>query len=339
MTRVKLTTAFLLLSLRGLSRRTLKHLSQGSRPALACLRVTLCRQQLITALFLLACTGCVKDILLDEEFSETKLVVNCLLDVNAPVTVFVTRSGAIDGNFRIQGIGDAVVELFVNDSLTAVLPYVYTDSAHTFGSYIWYQQPVEGNKYAVRVFHPQYGTATAEDRMPLRPAVNQFEILQYGDSTNAYITKFRYTMQDNGTVDDYYRVNIWNEGLMITGIQAGDTSSEPLSRATRPEPLVELTDTLRDYTINFLFTDKNFSGSTKELVFQFKDIDLSIMHRDTLNIAVGTVSKVHYDFMESIDRANASNYGYESVDVVRNINNGYGIFMSQNMKRFILPRK
>ena len=162
----------------------------------------------IVALMLAGLCGCVKEITLLGQSPGPQMVVESIIDNERPMQVFVTQSSGISGNTAINGIGDALVQLYKNDSLLQALPYVFADTAKTFGVYQSSIMALAGNKYSVRVTHPQYGLATGADVLPKAPMVTSWQLINYGDTTNYFIAKFKINLQDDGADTNYYRINL-----------------------------------------------------------------------------------------------------------------------------------
>lgn len=274
------------------------------------------------ALGLLLISGCEKDFILPEEEGDSKMTVNCLLNNDNNVQVFVTGKGPL-----VHSINDAVVELRINDSETHILPFVLNDSSDVFGSYRWNRKPVEGNKYSLKVTHPQFGIATAEDVYTRMPQVISYQLIDSGDAAGLRPGRFRLVFQDNGAEENYYRLNVFHKGEHLF-LQNTDTVLEPYYYSSRPQMLTELTDTCREWGYSILFSDKNFNGQSKEIAFEFEALDLSYVSQGEFYVILADVSKAHYSYYKTLEQYRTSQRG-EFVSVFSNIQNGYGILMSQ----------
>src|SRR4051812_19711816 len=89
------------------------------------------------AFLILSLGSCEKDFIPNTDEGTKKMVVECMLDNQHLIKVFVTESSSPAGNYQLHYIADAIVELYMNDSLLQTLPFTYVDSAHTFGAYVY----------------------------------------------------------------------------------------------------------------------------------------------------------------------------------------------------------
>lgn len=291
----------------------------------------------VLVFILLNLSSCEKDFVLDEDH-EPKMVVSCLLDDIRDFKVFLTKSVPTD-NTNLQTINDATVMLYRNDSLMQQLPFMLNDSSDVFGSYGCNEKPQPGNKYSLRIYHAQYGEVSAEDFFPHVPPVSSYELFTYGDSSNDYEARLRLQFQDNGAEQNYYRINIWHEGVRFVVPSPGDTVFTEYEIPSRPELLTELSDTIRDYGISLLFSDRNFNGENKEIDLRFISESLRAVKHIDLHVIIAEVSKTHYDYFKTMQAYRNSSFGAEAFPVYSNINNGYGIMMSQAVYRMVIPVK
>lgn len=287
----------------------------------------------IVALLLLTLNSCIKDIELKQDNASDKMVVNSLFDNDRPMIFSLTKSLPIYGNQEYLSVNDATVTLYKDDSLIGQMDFALSSSLSNFGKYLMNQYPEPGHTYKVQITHPTYGLVTAEDEFPPTTNLSPLQFVQIGDSTNNFITKIAFDVTDNDVRDNYYRINVEHVGDEITGIQGSDTLTRPKTLPTRIESITVLSDYVRD-SEGLLFSDKKFSGTTQSLVFLYREVDIKNMVSDTLVVHFGKVSKAHYNYFRDLEIYYNGNPGYESVQVTNNIVNGYGIFMSQNLKRF-----
>ncbi len=272
-------------------------------------------------------SSCEKNFVVKDQTDAKRMTVNCNFDNYRVFTVYVTQSSSLSGNGSLKPITDARVELFENDSLIAVLPYVPTDTGNTFGSYKTDFFPTPGNKYGVKITHPVYGIVTAEDVMLNLPQINNSTLESYGDfSTNSDV-KFRFQLHDDGATEDYYRINLWQWGIQKVMIDSVWQTSD-FSYGAKPELLCDVSDTVRDNGYFLLFSDKNFNGTDKEIKLRFFGVDSALAEQVNAVVEFQHVSKAHYEYYRTLELYQHSGYGAEPVHVYNNINNGYGIFMS-----------
>lgn len=288
---------------------------------------------LLTLLFLI--TGCEKDFDVGYITGDTKMVVNCQIDNLRPIKIFVTESVSLLGTSIPKCITNAQVELYMNDSLLSVLPFTYTDSAKTFGGYVWPQLGKPGNTYSVKITHPKYGTVTATDFIPPMPVVTNYALIHYGDSTDNYTTRFNLHLLDDGAKQNYYRLNVWQWGRKFFVSDEGDTTITDYAFSSKSEIQVLLSDTVREYNSNLLFSDKSFNGQLKQIDFVARGADLVNTNEAYYLVELSEVSPAHYQYSKSLQERNDFNSGSGNNSTYSNIQNAYGIFMSHSIYQML----
>lgn len=287
----------------------------------------LLRKIFFAVLLAMNVSSCEKDFVVKEQTDAKRMTVNCNFDNYRVFRVYLTQSSSLSGNSSLQPIPDARVELFENDSLIIVLPYVPTDTASTFGAYKSDFSPTPGNKYGIKITHPVYGIVIAEDVLLNLPQINYYAVESYGDySTNSDV-KFRFQLHDDGATEDYYRINLWQWGTQRLMIDSVWQTSD-FSYGAKPELLCDVSDTVRDNGYFLLFSDKNFNGTDKEIKLHFWGVDSAFAEKVNAVVELQHVSKAHYEYYRTLELYQHSGYDAEPVYVYNNINNGYGIFMS-----------
>ncbi|MES2622040.1 MAG: DUF4249 domain-containing protein [Bacteroidota bacterium] len=284
---------------------------------------------ILVALSFLLVSGCEKDFMVPEAEGASKLVVNCRLDNQRIIKVYLSESTSPYESAKLKPITDAVVELYSNDSLLGILPFAFTDSAHTFGCYLQNEFARLGNKYSVQITHPRYGVVVAQDIVPALPAVTSHRLIQYGDSTNQYLGQHRFQFQDDASQENFYRINIWQWGKGYVTDTQGQRVLMDYGYFSRPEVTSQLSDTARDYGAFLLFSDKGFNGQMKEINMHFLTIDLQNVEEGNLVVEFTSVSRAHYLYYKTLEQYHNSPSGYQAAQVFGNISNGYGIFMGE----------
>jgi hypothetical protein len=138
---------------------------------------------LILLLTLVLYSSCVKEVTIDLPSKESKVVVNALMDFNAPPTIHVSLSSPINGSAN-QTINDATVIVFEDG--------IPIDSLHE-GSLGIYQferiRPKQNSTYRVRVITQSHGITDGEVKIPVAPDIRITSIttqtnLMGSDSSN-----------------------------------------------------------------------------------------------------------------------------------------------------------
>lgn len=287
------------------------------------------RLKTFTGIFLLLSASCEKDFTVKEQLDAQRMVVNCHFDNWNTFHVYLTQSSPLTGSAQMVSINDAHVELYLEDSLKEILPFVGTDTANSFGSYQSQLTPLPGKKYSLRITHPVYGVVTADDVVPQIPDITSFNLISFKDSVMHGSAEFSFSFNDKPG-EDFYRINIWMWGQRQYVNQSGDTILESWSNGFRPQLLTNLQDTVRDNGWFILFSDKNFDGQHKEVRLQFNSMYLSAFKNLRLAVELRHVSPAHYRYYKTLQAFRDSGYNTSQPPVVySNINNGYGIFCAE----------
>ncbi len=289
----------------------------------------------IVSLFLILLSSCENDFDAPERDAAKRMVLNCRFTDAWQMSVYLTESYTTTGSNNINSLEGAKVELFEDGVFKEELAYVPSDTGNTFGSYRSALIAQEGKKYMVKATHPLYGTVTAEDEMPLAAQILSYSLLHYPDSSagdrNALV-KFRF--RDDGSKNDYYRVNVWMEARWNTVNSTGDTLEHSYIYGFRPELLTTVADTVRDGGWFLLFSDRSFNGQDKELQMEFRYVPEPEEYSSVrLWVELYTVSKAHYEYYRTLQIEGNFNGPSEPVHVFSNVQNGYGIFAAENFER------
>lgn len=288
--------------------------------------------------FLLLTAGCEKDFDVTALEGKKKLVVNCMLTSGQPVQVFLTESVSPTAEKNINPVTDARVSLFVNDSFVQILPFVFTDSAQTFGAYKLPYNAVPGSKYMIQVDHTRYDAVSATDTLPAVPVISACRLVSYASSANNYMATFKLTINDAAETSNFYRLNIYQTGRQYTTNDSGITVINDYGYGSRPEMQTLLQDTARDLNTYLLFSDKGFNGQQKEIEFLVRCIDLNQMVNGTVIIELAAVSDAHYYYYKNLEGRAEFGSGSSSKPY-SNIQGGYGIFMGQSVYQNVITIK
>lgn len=287
-------------------------------------------QSLVTLVFAVAIlfSSCEKDFNILSPDGAKKMTVNCSVNDYEAIKVFVTQSSPFSENTSMLPISDAVVTLYINDSLSLTLPYKPADSLGTFGCY---QAPVRGEpgkKYSVKVTHPVYGEASAYDFMPLQPDVVSFDLVQYQNLSANQLCRYRLRLNDDATTDNYYRVNVWTWNSHWAYEPNGDSTIQEYFSGSAAQITSPITDSVSDHGWWVLFSDKNFNGAQKEIMLQFSVPDTAYLLSQTILVELHQVSEAHFEFFRTLELYGNTDRNNNPYPVYSNIVNGYGIFMS-----------
>lgn len=279
-------------------------------------------------IFIATISSCEKDFIVKEQNTSKGMVINSLFTDAWTISVYLTSSYSSSGSNNIEAITGARVELYEDSIFKEVLTYVPSDTLSTFGSYQSQLVPHAGKKYFIKAIHPLYGIATAEDEIPMPAQIISHDLLQYPDTLNHLSdATLKFKFKDDGSTENYYRINAWVGGTYRYINPNGDTIESQYSEGLRPELLTTVSDTVRDNGWFILFSDKNFNGLQEELNLKFNNMPVS-NDFSSLNIWVElyTVSKTNFEYHKTLDLYRHTNSNAEPVHVNSNVQNGYGIF-------------
>ncbi len=289
---------------------------------------------------LLPLASCEKDFLIDEFIGENKTTINCLFDIQNRFQVFVTQSSHPTQNNSTNAIQDATIELFENGSLVETIPYTPSNIANTFGSYQSTLTPIAGNSYTIKVARPGKPDLTAQDTMPQLPQVNDYKVSAFATNATKNNVEFSFSLTDqNPNLQDYYRIETYHTLTRWVKSTPTDSSLKTFTTDVRPFALSALADTVDDHGWSYLFSDKDFNGSTKNITVGFPAPDTAQLTTLSVIVYVIKVSQNHWNYFRTLEQFNNSNKDTDPAPVFSNITNGYGIFMGQNTKNLIVQIK
>ncbi len=285
-------------------------------------------------------TSCEKDFLIDEFLGDNKTTVNCLFDKENQFKIFVTQSSHPTQNTSTIAPQDVWIELFENDSLVGVVPYIPANAANSFGSYNTTFIPIEGKKYALKVARPGLPLVTAQDTMPTSPQVINYKVSAYTTTPTQSNVQFSFTLSDqNPNQLDYYRIQTFHSYSLWVKTSPNDSSLKHFYEYIQPSNLSPLADIIDDHGWSYLFSDKDFNGLTKNITTGFQSLDTTKLTALTVHLDIIKVSQNHWNYFQTLEKFNNSNKETDPAPVFSNIANGYGIFMSQNIKRLSVQIK
>jgi hypothetical protein len=289
----------------------------------------------IAMVLLLFAAGCEKDFVIKEQNAAPAMVLNSLFNDAFPLTVYLTTSYKNSGSNTIKSVADAKVELYENGILKELLVYTPSDTAGNLGTYKAQTILVAGNTYKVIASHPVYGTVSAEDAIPVGATITSATLMQYPDTDNVSSSAMlNIGLKDDGSHENYYRVNVFAYGSYTSVTPDGDTVIIYESFTAKTDPASSLTDTVREYGLVLLFSDKNFNGLQKDLTLNLRNLRGANRYTSlTVYAEVFTISKAYFDYQRTMELYQRSNYNSEPVHVYSNIQGGYGIFAAAAYKQ------
>lgn len=294
--------------------------------------------------------GCEKEIPLDTEGVEPKVVVNGSVVAGEALTMHLTYSRLIFGwhdafeDYFFEGIDNATVSLKANG--VAVVGALRDSGYYEFG-YV----PQEGDKLEVKVSVPGHDELSAATVVPHRPVLADMRSSSRSngeDETEVHID-VRFKLKDNEGEDNYYRLRVFlydtsvyryvdNNGDTVTEMYGDEPEQMYFScndAAINPFGISDV-GIDEEVTYNSLyFTDNAFSGESHEVHLTFTQWT-GMYYEETdsttkkyVEVEVVAMSRDRFLYEQSVQASRESDdlgLFQEPVPVHSNIKNGIGIF-------------
>ncbi len=175
-----------------------------------------------------------------------------------------------------------------------------------------------GEKFTLKVIHPEYGTASASQTMPSKPVITQpvYKASAGHDDYGGNFSTLRFDIVDPGGEENFYQVRAW---------QTDNTGRQYFFGVDTDDPLFQ-----PSYDYNALLVeDKTFDGDSYTVQLKFYNYVDDSRNDVKVFVEVQSVSKDFYLYARTLEKAlEAEDIGFfvEPVQVYNNIENGYGIF-------------
>jgi hypothetical protein len=275
---------------------------------------------IIIVLLTLSSISCEKELKLDEELTNPKIVVNSLYSANDTLKVHLSESRSVlqDDYKPLPNIENATVNLFSNGTEVGTLTH------QSDGNYILNSPfPVAGQSYELEVKHPTLDDVTSESTCP-----SLIQITSIDTSRIQNDFKLAITIQDDPAETNYYSIRIMNtfttEYESSPGVFQIDTITYPawictkdINSETNADPLGEICQD------ELFFNDINFNGSTHQF-----NVSVDIYQGEKLTVYIKSINESLFKYNKSFQlyQENNGNPFGEPVQVYSNIENGIGIF-------------
>ncbi len=296
---------------------------------------------LITAAIVLM-AGCMKPIDIDIQQIEPKVVVNADVMADSAVAVRLTLSRFFlaDGDFR--QIDNATVSLAVNNNSPL------SPSAQIGGNYSFSYVPTAGDTLTLRVSAPGHGEVKAQTVVPMPASVSGFKVTKMSDDDYEQKLQVRFTLNDDGSRDDYYFIRLWQVRYGIDTIRIDpenyvvdtlhfedhlffDCSDYDIVDQTNALALIEDDD--RPYG-ELLFDDATINGQSHEVILNTAVYSYSYPDSD-IRLEVITLSRDRYLYEKSVEAGDDDFEIFsEPVQIHCNVDGGIGLFSARTVKYY-----
>jgi hypothetical protein len=259
---------------------------------------------------LLVTTSCRKLVQSEFPYFLPKPVVNSILIADSLIKVHVSMASKLDSN-ELQGISNAQVFLYVNDSFKEQL--TYADSGIYLSSVI----AVPLSKYECKVIVPGYDTASASCTLPARARVfNPEYIAVVGkDQEGTSYPGIKLSFSNNPDYPQYYEIRIYNPESMNYSIEKWAEQNDPVL--------------LNEGLPGTIFSNEKINDTAYRMkvnIYAYADYFASCF------VEMRSISFEYYQFTRQkylYDQGRFPEFGlgsYQGYQLYSNVKNGYGIF-------------
>lgn len=264
---------------------------------------------IILSLTLIACT---KEISLDIDSHESKIVVNSFFSPQGPLQVNISKSTPIISDDTLSYIPIAEVELFTQDTLIGKLAYDQQG---------FYNLPtkLEAKKeYFITVSVPGFKSVSSHDIIPSSVPIIIFDTI----SLNEKYLYCEITFKDITDELNYYLLDVTSKYPVVNE----DSILSKQVDITISDNIVE-NGSSGDIYKRIYFSDKFIQGATYELSFLLDKKSLNSVS-NTLYVNFKSISKNFYNYIETYYKSQT-----RQLDVYTNIDGGYGLFAGYDLSQ------
>lgn len=260
--------------------------------------------------------SCTKEISIDLDKHESKLVVNSFFSNHKSIAVNVSKSISIFSIDTLAYVSHAKVELYNNNVLIGEL--LHTQK----GNYELATELEVGIEYTIEVNALNLNTAKSHDVIPDQVSMLGFDTISL-DSRYLYC---ELAFHDNPAIENYYLLDIETK----TPYVLKDSLLTNQVDLVACDLIVE-NGKIGDIRKLIYFSDEYFQSEANDLSFLLDKKYLSNVLNDSLNVIyinLKSISKAYYDYLKT-------NYVSQNaqIDVYTNIENGYGIFAGYSLSQ------
>lgn len=288
--------------------------------------------------------ACSKEISIEIPEKQPKLVIEATLvpySANGKhLGVTVKTSRHIFDTSSAKPITNAEVLIFKNGGLLVSPDYdsIYQFYPLGFGPM---QGPLAGETYRIEVSAPGYKKVFAETHIPEKVLIDTITIdrIGYFDDSGLVYSKLTISFTDPPEEDNYYEIVVTSIGMEYRASAYRALSTFEPFIVNEPHYPDETRIDLKNPN-RLLFNDKTFNGQQTELdLYYFASQRLGVTHllnSEILSVQLRNISYEYYLYQStmlhsSFNREADILYGLgEPLNVISNIENGYGIFAGFN---------
>lgn len=288
--------------------------------------------------------SCTKEITIEIPEKKARLVLESTLVPYMPnvkyLGIKVFSSQHIFDTASAMHITNAEVLLYKDGTLISSLVYDSSQQFYPLG-FGPMQGPLAGERYKVKVSAQNFQAVYAETHIPAKVSIDTVTIVRVGyfDDTGLVYSKLTIHFTDPPDQENYYEIVVTQIGLeYIADAYRTLSTFEPFI-VNEPHYPDEIRIDLKNPN-RLLFNDKTINGKQIELDFYyFASQTMGGTHQlssETLSVQLRHISREYYLFQStmlhsSFNREADILYGLgEPLNVISNVENGYGIFAGFN---------
>lgn len=287
--------------------------------------------------FVILFSSCRKEIDINVPDSERKIVLNAMVHPDSVFSVNVFRSNHVQDNLRkLLYLNNATATVFENGNILEVL------ALDASGYYRGINAKAEvGHEYEIEVAVPNLTTVKAKIETLNKVSITSVDSIgttiynyddYYGDMYSETLTIYKVFFQDNFDTQDFYRFKaVSNLGQPYDTVVYDPYSKDTITYTIFPsgpsigsdDPALEVWPYWDGY---YYFSDKLFNGT--EYGFEVLIGWPYEGNKGSVNVYLEHVSSSFYNYVQSIDAQNETEgleMFFQTVQVMNNIENGYGI--------------
>lgn len=281
-------------------------------------------KQLLIIITILTSFSCVKESRIEIPYAGDKIVVNSLIQPDSLIYIRITGSKRVTA-YEFEALDSATVVL-KEDGIT--LPAPTYKLINGYGYYVSQSAAKTGSHYTIDVANKGFASVSATDSTPIRPQIREGHA-QYG------LNRVRFTMQENGSTVDRYRLRIFNakevDGKWV--VSRTDTVHFRLDPALNNDLPDIITN---DYKSEYIMTDANFNGKIIQFVLQTKkEVNCSHMIIELSALTPEAWLYLRSTSAQRLSDSDSQNFSLDPENAYSNVEYGYGIVAGINAARLL----
>ncbi len=281
-------------------------------------------KRLVYLIFPLALVSCEKEIPLNAEVTDPKLVLNCGFEEGEPWEVHVSQSLSVIDNGNLSGVDGATVNILDNNG--TLLETLNDDGNGYYSSTSLVG--ASGTGYKLTVSKSGFTSIESSDIVPSIPVINYKDTVS-GTYLGEDVFEITFDINDPAGSNDHYliqAIGYEDDGFGNTNeYQLWFNVNAPEFENTSPE----------EYNQIAFLKDGQFNGSNYEITIR-ADGWVAESNLDSISVYVSSCTEAAYNYAWSYDRYQSTSGDpfSQPVQVYSNVTNGFGIFAGYSTRSF-----